>query len=76
MRKVTLSTFLASLGVVAEADGLAIRCSIGALLELLSAFVVLALAVALSTLALVGFLQRRLLCSVSVPGLRPLSVKR
>ena len=75
MRKVTLSAFLASLGVVAEADGLAIRCSIGALLELLSTFVVLALAVALSALALVGLLQRGLL-GVSVPGLRPLSMKR
>ena len=43
MREVTLSTILAALGVVAEANRLAVRRSIGALFELFSAFTIFAL---------------------------------
>ena len=72
MRKVALSAVLAALGIVAEADGLAIGGPVGALLQLLSAFAVLAFAGSLSALA--ALLGGRLL-GVSVPGLRPLSVQ-
>ena len=69
VHKVALSALLAAaLAIVAEADGLAVRRAVGALLKLLSALAVLALAFALSTLSL-----GRALCSV--PGLGPLSVQ-
>ena len=72
VREVALSAVLAALGVVAEANRLAFGGSVGTLLELLSAFAILALAVSFSALA--ALLGGRLLC-VSVPGLRPFSVQ-